>query len=275
VSVAFEGRPCLEGVDLELSPGRVGAVLGASGSGKSTLLRVLAGELEPDAGSVHLAGRRLAAVPGGAFPTIGYVMQRPERQFFARTVLDEVGFALQKLSRPPDEIAHRTRGALEAVGLDDASLLARAPWTLSRGQQRLVALASVLVYRPLALLVDEPVAGLDPRYARAVADALAGAARAGGASVLITARALDGPLPLEDVSLLNERRLIRLDLARGGEVGRLEEAGLTVPPAWRFLARRISGFWGEALWRDPIEVSARRLPGAPLDGPSPDPAGQG
>lgn len=168
--------------------GQVVAVVGRSGAGKTTLLRTLAGELPPRAGSVHVAG--------GAprFPEVALADQFPERQFFATTVAEEVSFAARALGRAvrPEGV----REGLEGVGLD-AAMASRSPWTLSVGEQRRVAIASLLVVEPRVLLLDEPTASLDG-CGRADLGALVRAFRARGGTVVMAGHDWMWSLPLAD-----------------------------------------------------------------------------
>ena len=155
-----EGPEALRGVDLEIGRGEFVAVLGANGSGKTTLAALLAGILEPTAGRVLLDGR---AVGRGARAStarrIGYVFQNPDHQIAAATVAEEIGFALENFGVGRDEIARRVAGVLPIAGLEgrgDAD-----PFALTKGERQRVALASVLVYRPEVIVMDEPTTGLD------------------------------------------------------------------------------------------------------------------
>jgi energy-coupling factor transport system ATP-binding protein len=169
------GRPLWGGLDLAIRAGERIALVGPNGSGKTALLDTLAGWLEPTAG-------RLARPPR---EQVGAIAQFPEYQLFAPTVLADVRFGIARRKRlPAGEIDGRARAALEQAGLDPARFEARAPESLSLGERRRVALAGVLATEPVALLLDEPTAGLD---AAGIAAMLAGLARAaaGGAALVV------------------------------------------------------------------------------------------
>jgi cobalt/nickel transport system ATP-binding protein len=144
------------------------AVLGANGSGKSTLLKVLAGLVEPTSGTVRAFGAR---IDGGALGDetfaqgfrrrVGMVFQSADAQLFSPTVRDEVAFGPLHLGLSRDEVAGRVDDTLGMLGLRD--LAERAPYNLSGGEKKKVALASVLSINPEVLLLDEPTNGLDPR----------------------------------------------------------------------------------------------------------------
>lgn len=190
VSLAFEGplgekTVALDGVSLELAGGVCG-VMGQTGSGKTTLLEVMAGALVPDAGRVLADGEDIARGRGARSlaSAVGLVFQLPERQFFEATVEREVTFGLLARGVRPAEARERAERALAVMGLSLEELGARSPFSLSGGQQRRVAIASVLALRPSLLLLDEPTAGLDPRARSACLDAVSAAARAGATVVM-------------------------------------------------------------------------------------------
>ena len=93
---------------------------------------------------------------------IGVVFQYPEHQLFAETVYEDVAFGPRNMGLPEEEVDSRIREALADVHLDFDALSERSPFELSGGQQRRVAFAGVLAMRPTTLVLDEPVAGLDP-----------------------------------------------------------------------------------------------------------------
>jgi len=162
------GVEALAAVDLRVDRGERLAVLGANGSGKSTLLKVLAGLVEPTSGTVEAFGAR---IDGGALGDatvaqrfrrrVGMVFQSADAQLFSPTVRDEVAFGPLHLGLSHDEVARRVDDTLDMLGLRE--LAERAPYNLSGGEKKKVALASVLSINPEVLLLDEPTNGLDPR----------------------------------------------------------------------------------------------------------------
>ncbi len=190
VGLSFDGAPgegtrALEDVSLEVSGGVVG-LMGQTGSGKTTLLEVLAGMLRPDEGSVLVDGRDARGAEGSRAlaGAVGLVFQIPERQFFEPTVERELVFGLRSRGLGAAEARERAGRALALMGLELDELAARSPLALSGGQQRRVAIASVLALEPSLLLLDEPTAGLDPRSHSACVDAVRAAARSGATVVM-------------------------------------------------------------------------------------------
>ncbi|MDY2777814.1 MAG: energy-coupling factor transporter ATPase [Collinsella sp.] len=155
----------LDGVSLTVEGGSLTALVGRTGSGKSTAVELACALKTPTAGSVLVGGVDTSDLcrRGELRRLVGYVSQLPERQLFAENVFDDVAFGPRNLGLPEDEVRKRVETALEQTGLEpDPELLGRSPFSLSGGQQRCVALAGVLAMRQPILVLDEPMAGLDP-----------------------------------------------------------------------------------------------------------------
>jgi cobalt/nickel transport system ATP-binding protein len=169
VSYSYDGNvTALVEVDLTMMKGESVAVLGANGSGKSTLLMLLDGLYFPTSGVIKAFGRSLSeeALLDQHFALdfrrrVGLVFQNSDVQLFSPTVWDEVTFAPRHLGLAKDEITTRGEEALRTLHLEH--LRERAPYHLSQGEKKKVALASILSLNPEVWLLDEPTAGLDPR----------------------------------------------------------------------------------------------------------------
>ena len=141
---------------------------GHTGSGKSTLVQHLNGLIRPQEGSVRALGLDLSNKKDAAAvkAKVGVVFQYPERQLFAETVARDVAFGPHNLGLPQDEVDRRVESSLSRVGLDLSTVGDKSPFELSGGQQRRVAFAGVLAMEPEVLVLDEPMAGLDPAARR-------------------------------------------------------------------------------------------------------------
>ena len=154
----------LRDVSLTVRRGEFLGLAGHTGSGKSTLVQHLNGLICPQEGSVCALGLDLSNKKDAAAvkAKVGVVFQYPERQLFAETVAQDVAFGPRNLGLPQDEVARRVASSLTRVGLDLAAIGDKSPFELSGGQQRRVAFAGVLAMEPEVLVLDEPMAGLDP-----------------------------------------------------------------------------------------------------------------
>jgi len=166
-----DGTQALDGVDFQLQPGECVAVFGPNGSGKTTFILHLNGLLHGE-GSVEVCGVRLEGSTGAdalaqVRAQVGLVFQNSDEQLFMPTVLEDVAFGPANLGLSAEETAERTREALAQVGMSEAA--AKAPYHLSAGEKRRVALAGVLAMRPQILVLDEPTTSLDPPGQRELA----------------------------------------------------------------------------------------------------------
>ena len=164
----LERFPALEGVSLEIARAENVALLGANGCGKSTLLKVLDGLIFPDAGSYRAFGELVTEehledeqFSMGFRSRVGFIFQNSDAQVFSPSVREEVAFGPLQLGLGRDEVEARIDDVLAMLEISD--LADRAPYQLSGGQKKRVAIASVLVMNPEVILFDEPTAGLDPR----------------------------------------------------------------------------------------------------------------
>ena len=154
----------LRDVSLTVRRGEFLGLAGHTGSGKSTLVQHLNGLIRPQEGSVYALGLDLANKKDAAAvkAKVGVVFQYPERQLFAETVAQDVAFGPHNLGLSQAEVARRVESSLARAGLDLATVGDKSPFELSGGQRRRVAFAGVLAMEPEVLVLDEPMAGLDP-----------------------------------------------------------------------------------------------------------------
>ena len=149
---------------LDVNEGEIVAIMGENGCGKSTLAKALCGLLKAESGSIivekiPVSGKTSKADRQNLRKTIGYVMQLPEQQLFANTVREDVAYGPKNFGLKGDALKERVDETLKLLNLED--LAEKSPFSLSGGQQRLVAIAGVLAFKPRVLVLDEPTAGLD------------------------------------------------------------------------------------------------------------------
>ena len=162
----------LNGVDLVIEEGDFFGIIGQTGSGKSTFIQHLNGLIKVQEGELYVGDFNLSQTKSKTKgeelkmlrSKVGMVFQYPEYQLFAETVFEDVAFGLKNFfpNISDDEVAVKVKKALELVGLDYYEIKDRSPFELSGGQKRRIAIAGVIVLEPEVLVLDEPVAGLDP-----------------------------------------------------------------------------------------------------------------
>jgi iron(III) transport system ATP-binding protein len=227
----FGDTVAVDGVDLEVPRGSLTALLGPSGCGKTTVLRMIAGLLDPDAGTIEVHGRRVTG-PDVAIPperrNIGMVFQ-DYALFPHLSVARNVGYGLSSL--PRRERRTRTGEALELVGL--SGLGDRLPTALSGGQQQRVALARALAPQPDLVLLDEPFSNLDAALRATVREDVRTILRAADQTAVFVTHDQEEALSLADrVAVMEAGRLHQL----------ADPQTLYTQPATRFVAE----FVGEA-----------------------------
>jgi cobalt/nickel transport system ATP-binding protein len=164
------GQAALDGIELHVDHGERVAVLGPNGAGKTTFMLHLNG-LMSGSGRLEVAGidvgpKTLAELRR----KVGVVFQDPDDQLFMPTVAEDVAFGPLNMQLEPDQVRRRVSEGLAAVRMEHAA--DRAPYQLSMGERRRVAIATVLAMRPSLLVLDEPSANLDPRARRELLDVL-------------------------------------------------------------------------------------------------------
>jgi cobalt/nickel transport system ATP-binding protein len=187
----LERFPALDRVSLDIRSGEKVALLGANGCGKSTLLKILDGLIFPDSGTYRAFGSEVTEdnledqqFNEGFRSRIGFIFQNSDAQVFSPTVQEEIAFGPLNMAMPPDQVESRVADTMEMLSIAD--LADRAPYQLSGGEKKRVAIASVLVMNPEVLLFDEPTAALDPRTQQWLIELIVELNRAGKTIVLAT-----------------------------------------------------------------------------------------
>ncbi len=170
VHLYFSGRKILQGISMQISDGKITAILGPSGSGKSTIVKLMLGLIQPTFGQVVVEGVDISRFSEEQlFPIrrkMGIVFQG-NALFDSMSVSENMGFFLREnLNLPEDEVARRVQDQLKFAGLEAHG--AQLPDSLSGGMRKRVAIGRALIFEPNMILFDEPTAGLDPVSSRKI-----------------------------------------------------------------------------------------------------------
>ena len=161
-------KKAIQNINLTINEGDFLGIVGHTGSSKSTFIQHLNGLIKVQEGEIEVFDIKLtnAKKPKPDLrklrSNVGMVFQYPEYQLFEDTVYKDVAFGPKNLGLEDEEIASRVKEAIELVGLDFDAIKDRAPFELSGGQKRRVAIAGIIAMKPKVLILDEPTAGLDP-----------------------------------------------------------------------------------------------------------------
>ena len=210
VSFAYPGGTAsVDHLDMRVYPGEVVGIVGQNGAGKTTLTKLLNGLLRPASGTVRMAGLDTREIPTSAIAAhCATLFQNPDYQLCKDTVLDEVAFGLTLQGVDEKDARERAAAVIARFVLPSDE----APFSLSRGQRQMVALASVVVTEPEVVLLDEPTSGLDYRECMTVMDTVSKMAERGCAVIMVCH-------DMEVVSDFAERIVVMADgriLDRGG-----------------------------------------------------------
>lgn len=176
------GTASVSGLDLDVYPGELVGIVGQNGAGKTTLTKLLNGLLTPSVGEVEVAGLSTRTAPVSSIARhVATLFQNPDRQICKTTVLDEVAFGLDLQGVGAAEARARAQAVIGRFGLPAHE----APFSLSRGQRQMVALAGVVVMEPEVVILDEPTSGLDYRECMTVMETVSEMARQGCAVVMV------------------------------------------------------------------------------------------
>ncbi|HEX7173196.1 MAG TPA: ABC transporter ATP-binding protein [Candidatus Limnocylindria bacterium] len=247
-------EPALRNVSLRIEPGEVLLVAGPSGCGKSTLIRALNG-LIPHAyrgalsGSVRVAGRSTTELRLRELARlVGTVLQDPRKQLVASTIRGELAFGPENLAIPPDEIDATMAAVVAQAGIDH--LVQRTTDELSGGESQQVAIAGALMLEPRLVVLDEPLANLDPLAAQRLLGLVRALADSGTAVVIVEHR-------VEDALQAEPDRVLYLDDGATRYLGSLDGFfGIADPlqvklPFDIVLARTRAIGWGTEPFRRP------------------------
>ena len=221
-------------VNVEIHAGELVAVIGHTGSGKSTFMQHLNGLLRPSSGAVYVDGEDIFANKEATRDVrfkVGLVFQYPEYQLFEETVYKDISFGPRNMKLGEGEIDERVREAARLTGVGE-ELFERSPLELSGGQKRRVAIAGVMAMRPRVLILDEPMAGLDPAGCAGIMQNITDYRRETGSTVLLVTHDMDDAAKIADRLIVFHEGAVAMDGAPDEVFSRqreLVEMGLDVP----------------------------------------------
>lgn len=183
----------LSDIDITINEGEFVGIIGHTGSGKSTLIQQLNGLMQPTGGRVFVDGFDMSdkkqRAKGRAL--VGMVFQYPDYQLFDETVFRDISFGPRNMKLSEEEIDRRVRGSMNLVGLDVDAFKDKSPFELSGGEKRRVALAGIIAMQPKYLVLDEPMAGLDPSGRREVLNLIGVLRESLGCAVVMVSHSMD------------------------------------------------------------------------------------
>lgn len=232
-----DGTEALRGLSLYVREGERVALLGPNGAGKSTLLLHLNGINIPQRGQVRVLGREVnTGTEKWVRTKVGLVFQDPDDQVFSYTVREDVAFGPGNMGLGAEEVDRRVEAALEAVNM--GAYRDRPPYHLSYGQKKRVAIAGVLAMQPRVIVLDEPMAYLDPRGKETLVEIL-NRLYESGATIIIATHDVDFAAEWADrVIIIKEGRTLcqgDTSLLADGEV--IREAHLRFPVVTQIFLR--------------------------------------
>ena len=227
-------KVAISDVNVEIHAGELVAVIGHTGSGKSTFMQHLNGLLRPSSGAVYVDGEDIFANKEATRDVrfkVGLVFQYPEYQLFEETVYKDISFGPRNMKLGEGEIDERVREAARLTGVGE-ELFERSPLELSGGQKRRVAIAGVMAMRPRVLILDEPMAGLDPAGCAGIMQNITDYRRETGSTVLLVTHDMDDAAQIADRLIVFHEGAVAMDGTPDEVFSRqreLVEMGLDVP----------------------------------------------
>ena len=193
VSGNILSNSALQDISLTINDGEFFGIIGHTGSGKSTMIQHLNGLLQPASGKVSVDGFDMTDNKQRAEgrKLVGLVFQYPEYQLFEETVAADIAYGPKNMGLSAEEINFRVEDSMRRVGLPPELFADKSPFDLSGGEKRRAAIAGVIAMRPRYLVLDEPMAGLDPRGRRDILDMLEGLRRDTGCAIVMVSHSMD------------------------------------------------------------------------------------
>lgn len=229
-------QSAISDINLTINENEFIAIIGHTGSGKSTLVSHMNGLIQPTSGKVFVDGLDMSDKSKRKLgrAAVGMAFQYPEHQLFEETVAKDIAFGPKNMGLDDEEIGVRVRESMELVGLDFLTFANKSPFDLSGGEKRRAALAGIIAMRPKYLVLDEPMAGLDPMGRRTVISTVFRLKEALKCTIIIVSHSMD------DVARVAERIIVMNNgkIAMDGKpkdifsnADKLIEIGLGLPQA--------------------------------------------
>ena len=225
----------LDNVNLELEEGKFYALIGHTGSGKSTLIQHLNGLLKPTSGKIIIDGMDITdkkTVMSDVRKKVGLVFQYPEYQLLEETIAKDIAFGPKNLGLSDEEVSIRVKRAMDMVGLDYEKFKDLSPFEISGGQKRRVAIAGVVAMEPKVLILDEPIAGLDPRGRDAILQQIKLLHEEYKHTVILVTHSMEDVADVaEEVIVMSDAKIMMKGTPREvfTKIDLLEEVGLGAP----------------------------------------------
>lgn len=229
-------RAALKNINLTINDGEYIGLIGHTGSGKSTLIQHFNGLLKPSGGSLSVQGIELSAGKPDLIKLrskVGLVFQYPEYQLFEESVAKDIAFGPKNLGLSEAEAAARVSEAMALVGLPP-EMGEKSPFELSGGLKRRAAVAGVIAMRPEVLVLDEPIAGLDPKGRREMLELIDGYRAKTGATIVLVSHNMDDVAQAADRVIVMSGGEIKKDGTPHEifkDVAGMQELSLDVPQA--------------------------------------------
>ena len=227
-------KKAVDDVSFSAQRGEFIGLIGHTGSGKSTLIQHFNGLLKPTSGKIYINGEDIfqsKEMTRAARFAVGLVFQYPEYQLFEETVYADVAFGPKNMGLDKEEIDRRVRENCRIVGLSE-DVLDKSPFELSGGQKRRVALAGIFAMEPEVMVLDEPMAGLDPAGCADVFRFIKEYHEKHGTTILFVTHSMEYAAQMSERIIVMDHGHILMDGTPADIFSRSEElieAGLDVP----------------------------------------------
>ena len=224
----------LKDINLTINEGEFIGIIGHTGSGKSTLIQHMNGLIKATSGTIYYNEKNIYEEGYNMKELrskVGLVFQYPEHQLFETTIFDDVCFGPKNLGLSKEDVERRAKEALNSVGILE-EMYKQAPFDLSGGQKRRVAIAGVLAMHPEVLILDEPTAGLDPAGRDEIFDLICQMKKELGITIILVSHSMEDVAKYVDRIIVMNQGSVMFD-GKPKEVFRqyreLETVGLAAP----------------------------------------------